>query len=46
MVRCTDAAVYMTLYSKTSESKNLQLVGSFKRGDIDRFDFTLPDLGN
>ena len=41
----TDAAVYMTLYSKTSKSKNLKLVGSFRRGKIDRFDFTLPDLG-
>ena len=41
----TDALVYMTLYSKTSKSKNLALVGSFERGNIDRFDFTLLDLG-
>ena len=42
----TDAAVYMILYSKTSvKSKNLRLVGSFERRDIDRFDFTVPDLG-
>ena len=41
----TDAVVYMTLYSKTSKSKNLELIGSFERGNVDRFAFTLPDLG-
>ena len=41
----TNAKVYMKLYGESSTSQVLKLLGSFERGDVDKFQVELPSLG-